>query len=122
MAAKVALLLKEIPEGVKLPKQAAEIHAYLATNLEVGKVVDQKDLAEALDAHQEDNEVLSTTPKQPISRIFAFYRARYVEAGIMSYERVSVAKPKKAKEDGETGEAEAPASRRKTKPAEEAAA
>jgi hypothetical protein len=122
MVAMVALLKKEVPEDVKLPKQAREIHEYLSKNLEVGKKVDQKDLAEALDAHQEDNAILSTTPKQPISRIFAFYRARFVEAELMSYERISVAKPKKAKDDGEGDTAEAPASRRKTKPAEEAAA
>lgn len=119
MAARIALLKKVIPDDVKLPKQAREIHEYLAKNLEVDKVVDQKDLGEALDAHQEDNTILSVTPKQPISRIFAFYRGKYVEAGLMSYERVSVAKPKKEDNSGENA---APTSRRKVKPGEEAAA
>ena len=121
MAANITLKVSEIGEDIKLPKQAREIVDYLIGNMTVGEPVDQKSLMENLDFHQDDNKILSTTPKQPISRIFQFYRKRLADEGILEYERVK-AEPKAKKEKSEGGEAPA---RRKKKPeaeSEEAAA
>ena len=120
MAANVTLKITSIPEDMKLPKQAREILEYMINNPDIpkGEPMDQKDLMANLDFHQEDNQVLSVTPKQPISRIFQFYRKRLTDAGILEYERMK-AEPKAKKEKVE---GEAPARRKKKADVEEEAA
>lgn len=122
MAAKITLLVDRLPEDAKMPKQAREIMEYLISNdkITVGEPVDQKDLLANLDYHQDDNKILSTTPKQPISRIFQFYRKSLCDAGYLGYERVTVAKEPKAKKEAADGDQ--PRRKKKADVSEEAAA
>lgn len=100
----------EARKAVKLPKQAVEILAWAET--EYGEnAVDQKDLFETLDSHLTDNKVLSVSPKQPISRIFQFYRKRLADEGLITIEKTD--EPKAAKAPKEPGEKSAGKSRRR---------
>lgn len=103
---------------IKLPKQAVEILAWAETEYGDNKV-DQKDLFETLDSHLTDNKILSVTPKQPISRIFQFYRKRLADEGLITLEKEAEA-PKAAKEPGAAKEAGGKSRRRKDEPAETA--
>lgn len=102
---------------LELPKQAKEILAWWFGNYGVGKEVDQKDVFKDLDSHQEDNTVLSVTPKQPISRIFQFYRKRLGDENIVTINKV--AEPKAAKTEDTAGSTKGKAGdkRRKDAPA-----
>lgn len=121
MGMKIKLLKTDVEElkKIKLPKQASEILVWMAG--EYGEnTVDQKDLFEALDSHLEDNKVLSVTPKQPISRIFQFYRKRLGDEGIIQIEKTEA--EKKVKAEGEAGAKATKKSRRKDAPVEGAGA
>lgn len=103
-------LSNEAAKEIKLPKQANEILAWAYP--EYGDtVVDQKELFEAMDSHLTDNKILSVTPKQPISRIFQFYRKRLAEEGLIEITK-EAGEPKAPKEKKE-GEPKASKSRRR---------
>lgn len=86
---------------LELPKQAKEILGWMFHTYGVGKQVPQPQLFEELDSHQEDNQILSTTPKQPISRIFQFYRKRLGDEKIITIDKSAEEKKEKvAKEPG----------------------
>lgn len=121
MGLKIKMLKTDVEEikKVKLPKQAVEILVYMAGQFGEN-TVDQKDLFADLDSHLEDNKVLSVTPKQPISRIFQFYRKRLGDEGFISVEKTEA--EKKAPAEGEAKGAKASKSRRKDVPVEETAA
>lgn len=105
----------------KLPKQASEILVWMFQTYGVGKAVEQKELFETLDSHLSDNKVLSVTPKQPISRIFQFYRKRLADEGIITIVKEAAAKEEKT--EGDTTVKGNKKSRRKDAPvAEEAGA
>lgn len=117
---KIKLLKTDVEElkKIKLPKQASEILVWMAG--EYGdRQVDQKELFAALDSHLEDNKVLSVTPKQPISRIFQFYRKRLGDEGIIEIEKTAAEKKEEAVGNAENGGAKAKKSRRKDAPVEE---
>lgn len=122
MAANITLLVDSLPEDAKMPKQAREIMEYLIANDKIQKdvPVDQKDLLANLDYHQDDNKILSVTPKQPISRIFQFYRKSLCDAGFLGYERITVARAPKEKKEG--GEPQARRKKKADEATEEAAA
>lgn len=110
---------EEIRKSIKLPKQATEILAW--ADVEYGQnPVDQKDLFETLDSHLTDNKVLSVSPKQPISRIFQFYRKRLADEGLISVEKEEAPKkePKAAGESKASGKSR----RRKDEATEDAGA
>jgi hypothetical protein len=116
MGLKIKMLKTDVEElkKIKLPKQATEILVWMAG--EYGEnTVDQKDLFEALDSHLEDNKVLSVTPKQPISRIFQFYRKRLADEGIISTEKTEAEK-KASKAEGGEAKSNGKKSRRKDAP------
>jgi hypothetical protein len=97
---------EEVRKSIKLPKQAVEILAWAET--EYGEnAVDQRDLFETLDSHLTDNKVLSVSPKQPISRIFQFYRKRLADEGLIEIEKEASpekpAKEPKAPKEASTG-------------------
>lgn len=121
MGLKIKMLKTDVEEikKVKLPKQAVEILAYMAGQFGEN-TVDQKDLFADLDSHLEDNKVLSVTPKQPISRIFQFYRKRLGDEGFISIEKTE--SEKKATEDKAEGGKKSSKNRRKDVPVEEAGA
>lgn len=122
MGMKIKLLKTDVEElkKIKLPKQASEILVYMAGAF-ADKEVDQKELFTDLDSHLEDNKVLSVTPKQPISRIFQFYRKRLADEGIISTTKTETEKPAKAEGEASNGGAKKSKSRRKDAPVEEAA-
>lgn len=123
MGMKIKLLNTDVEalKKIKLPKQASEILVYMAGAFG-DKEVDQKDLFTDLDSHLEDNKVLSVTPKQPISRIFQFYRKRLADEGIISMTKTETEKPAKAEGEAANGGAKKSKSRRKDAPVEEAQA
>lgn len=119
MAKYMITFLKKTDEErkeIKLPKQAVEILAWAET--EYGQnPVDQKDLFETLDSHLTDNKVLSVSPKQPISRIFQFYRKRLADEGLISIEKTESPKTEKvAKEPNDKSAGKS--RRRKDEPVE----
>lgn len=101
---------EEARKAIKLPKQAVEILAWAETEYGTN-AVDQKDLFETLDSHLTDNKVLTVSPKQPISRIFQFYRKRLADDGLITVEKTE--SPKAEKVAKEPGEKSAGKSRRK---------
>lgn len=83
--------LNKITEGdirkLDFPKQAKEILRWMLREYGINTPVDQKELFIALDSHQNDNSIHSATPKQPISRIFQFYRKPLADAGIITRDK-----------------------------------
>ena len=109
-------------KDAKLQKQATEILKWMDAEYGVDTPVDQKDLIAKFDEHQEDNKILSATPRQPISRIFAFYRKRLETEGYIRVDKEASAKSDEAEVDSDNPNPKKPAakrSRRKDAPVEE---
>jgi hypothetical protein len=109
---------EEAIKKAELPKQAKEILTYWLKTHGVGQEVKQDELFKDLDSHQEDNQVLSVTPKQPISRIMQFYRKRLSEEGFITVTKSE--EPVKAESAEGSTKGKAGKKRRKDAPVDEA--
>lgn len=117
----VSLLERTTETGdKKLPKQAQEILTWFDSEYGKGTPVDQKAVMEALDSHQEDNKVLSATPRQPISRIWNFYRKRLADDGYINVDKLAE-KEAEVSADSDNTEKKVSKRRRKDAPVEETA-
>lgn len=103
----------------ELPKQAKEILKWWFNEYGVDTPVKQDDFFKALDSHQEDNQILSVTPKQPISRILQFYRKRLGEEGFITITKTE--EPAKAEGDEKSTKSKSSGRRKKDAPVEESA-
>lgn len=90
----------DLIKGLKQPLQLREITTWFLTKYGVETPVEQEDLFKELDAHQEDNTILSRTPVQPISRVMGFYRGRLEEIGLYKVEKTARVAKQKVDADG----------------------